>query len=254
MIATFDNGAKPLKGRVALVTGAARGIGRAIAYTLACRGAAVAVNYRSSQAQAEELSQLIGNQEGQCLLVQGDVANSEEAQTVVRRVLDEYKRLDILVNNAGITRDRSLRKMADDDWGDVINVNLNGVYYCTRAAFPVMVEQKYGRIINISSSSGSAIAGQANYAASKGGVVAFTKVVALEGAKFNITANCVSPGFTYTEMLAQVPDCMMEQIKSKIPLGRVAMPEEIGKAVAFLAAEADYITGQNLGIDGGLYM
>jgi acetoacetyl-CoA reductase len=244
-----------LYGRFALVTGAGRGIGRAIALELAHRGAAIAINYRSSLQDAESLKQEIDAMGADCMLVQGDVASSEEAHRVVKTVLDAWKRLDILVNNAGITRDRSMRKMADDEWADVINVNLNGTYYCTSAAIPAMIEQKFGRIINISSYVGQAgNFGQANYAASKGGIIAFAKAVAIEMAKYNITVNAVAPGFTCTEMLAKVPPNVLEQIKARIPLGRLAQPEEIAKATAFLAVDGGYITGQQININGGIYM
>jgi acetoacetyl-CoA reductase len=249
------NGHATLAGRVALVTGAGRGIGRAIALELAHRGADVAVNYRHSQVEAESLAEQIRDCGVQCRVVQGDVASSKEAHRVVQEVLDAWKRLDILVNNAGITRDRSLRKMADDEWSDVINVNLNGTYYATSAAIPAMMQQKFGRIINISSYVGQAgNFGQSNYAASKGGIIAFTKAAALELAKYNITINAVAPGFTCTEMLSNIPADVMEQIRAKIPLGRLARPEEIAKAAAFLASEADYMTGQQLNINGGIYM
>jgi acetoacetyl-CoA reductase len=249
------NGTAALHGRVALVTGAARGIGRAIALELAHRGAAVAVNYRTSLTEAESLAEEIRAAGVDCMLVQGDVGSSDQAHLVVKAVLDAWKRLDIVVNNAGITRDKSLRKMADDEWADVINVNLNGTYYCTSAAIPAMIEQKFGRIINISSYVGQAGSfGQANYAASKGGMVAFTKAVAIEMAKYNITVNAVSPGFTCTEMLAKIPDNVLDQIKAKIPMGRLARPEEIAKAAAFLATDADYITGQQISVNGGVYM
>lgn len=244
-----------LNGKVALVTGAARGIGRAIALEMACRGAAVAVNYRSSKAEAEDLAEQIKGMTVPCLLVPGDVAQPEEARRVVARVIEEWKRLDILVNNAGITRDRSMRKLDDDEWADVINVNLNGTFYCTSAAIPTMVEQNFGRIINISSFVGqSGNFGQANYAASKGGIIAFTKTVAIEMAKFNITANAVAPGFTATDMLTQVPANIQDQLKTKIPLGRFGTPEEVAKTVAFLATEGDYITGQQINVNGGIYM
>jgi acetoacetyl-CoA reductase len=244
-----------LKGRVALVTGGAKGIGGATALALSYRGAAVAVNYRSSQAAATALSDQIRDMGGECLLVQGDVSNPTEARAVVQRVIDEWQRLDILVNNAGITRDKSLRKMADDEWADVIKVNLNGTFYVTSAALPIMVEQKFGRIINITSMSGqTGNFGQANYAASKGGIMSFTKNLALELARYNITANAISPGYTCTDMIASIPSHLMEQVKAKIPLGRLAMPEEMAKAVVFLAADADYMTGQQLSINGGLFM
>ncbi len=244
-----------LNGRVALITGAARGIGRAIALELSHRGASVAVNYRSSKADAESLADEIRGSGGQCLLIQGDVASREDARRIVKTVTDAFNRIDVLVNNAGITRDKSLRKMVDDEWADVINVNLNGTYYCTSAVLPFMIQQKYGRIISITSLVGQAGAfGQANYAASKGGIVAFTKTVALEMAKYNITANCIAPGYTCTEMIKGIPDEVMEALKARIPMGRLARPEEIGKAVGFLAADADYITGQQIAINGGIFM
>lgn len=242
-----------LKGRVALVTGAARGIGRAISLALACRGAAVAVNYRASTDAAESLAREIEELGAECLLVQGNVAQKDEARAVVRRVLDHWKRLDVLVNNAGITKDRAaVPKIGEDEcWTEIINVNLNGTYYCTSAALPAMVEQNYGRIINISSYLGQ---GGASFAASEGGIIAFTKAVALEVARSNITANAVAPGFTSTEMMASIPSNLLEQIKEKIPMGRLGMPEEIAKAVVFLAAEGDYITGQQLNVNGGVYL
>jgi acetoacetyl-CoA reductase len=255
MATVNGNGTAALHGRVALVTGAGRGIGRAIALELAHRGAAVAVNYRVSLTEAESLQEEIEASGVDCLLVQGDVASSAQAHRVVKTVLDAWKRLDILVNNAGITRDKSLRKMADDEWADVINVNLNGTYYCTSAAIPTMIDQKYGRIINISSFVGQAgNFGQANYAASKGGMIAFTKAAAIEMAKYNVTVNTIAPGFTCTEMLSSIPSNVLEQIKAKIPMGRLARPEEVAKAVAFLAADGDYITGQQININGGVYM
>ena len=247
--------ANTLDGRVALVTGASRGIGRAIGMELARCGANIALNFRSDRKQAEIAAEEIRELGVDCLLVQGDVAKKGEAARIVREVLDKWQRLDILVNNAGITRDRSMRKMTDDDWAAVINVNLNGTFYCTSAAVPAMVNQRYGRIINISSVVGQMGAfGQANYSASKGGIIAFTKTLALEMAKFNVTANAIAPGFTSTEMVDAIPEDIAAQIKSKIPLGRFAMPEEIAKAAAFLAAEGDYITGQELNVNGGYHM
>jgi acetoacetyl-CoA reductase len=181
--------------------------------------------------------------------------SSAEARKVVESVLAEWKRIDILVNNAGITQDKSLRKMSDEDWTHVISVNLNGTYYCTSAVLPAMIEQNYGRIINISSVIGQVGGfGQANYAASKGGIIAFTKTVALEMAKFNITANCIAPGFTGTEMVTAIPEEVLTKICAKIPLRRLAKPEEIAKAAAFLAVDGDYITGQELNINGGIAM
>ncbi|HTV65974.1 MAG TPA: 3-oxoacyl-[acyl-carrier-protein] reductase [Bryocella sp.] len=244
-----------LAGRVALVTGASRGIGRAIAVELARRGAHVALNFRSDEKQAESAAAEIAALGVECMLVQGDVAKKGEAARIVKEVLEKWQRLDILVNNAGITRDRTMRKMTDDDWAAVINVNLNGTFYCTSAAIPAMINQRYGRIINISSVVGQMGAfGQANYSASKGGIIAFTKTLALEMAKFNVTANAIAPGFTATEMVDAIPEEIAAQIKAKIPLGRFATTEEIAKAAAFLAAEGDYITGQELNVNGGYHM
>jgi acetoacetyl-CoA reductase/3-oxoacyl-[acyl-carrier protein] reductase len=187
--------------------------------------------------------------------MQGDISDRREGRRIVHELLEKYGRLDILVNNAGITRDRSIRKMSDEDWIEVIETNLNSMFYCTSAVLPAMIEQKYGRIVNIASFSGQAgNFGQANYAASKGGIIAFTKVLALELAKFNITANVVAPGFTATDMLAAVPDDIQEQIRARVPLRRFAKPEEIAKAVAFLICDGDYITGQQININGGIYM
>jgi acetoacetyl-CoA reductase len=246
---------QPLQFKVALVTGASRGIGRAIARELAERGATVVINFRNSVRHAEELREEIEQSGGECRLLQGDISDRDEARRLIRELLDVYGRLDILVNNAGITRDKSIRKMTDEDWAEVIDNNLNSIFYCTSAVIPSMVEHKYGRIVNIASFSAQAgNFGQANYAASKGGIIAFTKVIALELAKFNITANVVAPGFTSTDMLAAVPGDLQDQIRTRIPMRRFAEPEEIAKAAAFLICDGDYITGQQININGGLYM
>ncbi len=245
----------PLQFKIALVTGASRGIGRAIARELADRGATVVINFRNSVGPAEELRQEIEHNGGEAHLLRGDVSNRLEARRLVRDLLDIYGRLDILVNNAGITRDRSIRRMSDEEWAEVIETNLNSIFYCCSAAIPAMVDQMYGRIINIASFSGQAgNFGQANYAASKGGIIAFTKVLALELAKYNITANVVAPGFTATDMLSAIPGDILDQIRSRIPLRRFAQPEEIARAAAFLICDGDYITGQQININGGLYM
>jgi acetoacetyl-CoA reductase/3-oxoacyl-[acyl-carrier protein] reductase len=249
------NGWGSLKGKVALVTGASRGIGRAIAIELARRGANIALDYRSDSDHAESAAAEIRELGVECIPIQGDISKKGEAKRVVKEVLDKWQRLDILVNNAGITRDRGIRKMTDDDWSQVIDVNLSGTFYCTSAALPAMINQRYGRIINIASVVGQMGAfGQANYSASKGGIIAFTKTLALEMAKFNITANSIAPGFTSTEMVDAIPEEIAAQIKAKIPLGRFATPQEIASAAAFLAADGDYITGQELNINGGYHM
>jgi NAD(P)-dependent dehydrogenase (short-subunit alcohol dehydrogenase family) len=244
-----------LEGKYAIVTGASRGIGRAIALELAREGCTVGVNYQHNQALAEEVAAEIKSIGRECMLLQANVADPTEARAMVRRFLDAYGRLDIMVNNAGITRDRSLRKMTDEDWLQVIQTNLNAVFFCTTAAMQPMIEQQYGRIINISSMNGQTAAfGQANYGASKGGIIAFSKTAALELAKYGITVNVVAPGFTLTDMLSKVPEEVQNQIKARIPLGRFGLPEEMAKAVVFLAADGDYITGQQINVNGGAYM
>lgn len=246
---------RPLEGKIALITGASRGIGRAIAMELASLGAAVAVNFRTSLSAAEELRREIHQAGCDCELFQGDISDRQHARKLIQDVVDSFHRVDILVNNAGITRDRSIRKMTDDDWAEVIDTNLNSVFYCTSAAVPAMIEHKFGRIVSIASYSGQAgNFGQANYAASKGGIIAMTKVLALELARYNITANVVSPGFTATELVTAIPADTLEQILARIPLRRLAQPEEVAKAVAFLICNGDYITGQQINVNGGLYM
>jgi acetoacetyl-CoA reductase/3-oxoacyl-[acyl-carrier protein] reductase len=244
-----------LNDKIAIVTGASRGIGKAIALELAREGAKVALNYQSNEALAENVASEIRAAGGECMLARANVADSAEARGLIKTVVDKWGRLDILVNNAGITRDKSLRKMTDDDWSAVIGTNLNAVYYCTTAAMQPMMAQKFGRIINISSMNGQIPAfGQANYSASKGAIIAFTRTAALELAKTGITVNVIAPGFTLTDMLSQVPEDVQNTIKARIPMGRFGLPEEIAKAVTFLAADADYITGAQINVNGGAYM
>jgi acetoacetyl-CoA reductase len=248
------DGQGSLTGKVALVTGASRGIGHAIALELARRGADVAVNYHASHDEAEELVQQICDMGRRAIVAQGQIGDPTEARAIVKRVQEELGRLDILVNNAGITRDHSIRKITDAEWHEVISVNLDGTYYMTSAAIPGMIDRKFGRIISISSYVAEAgNFGQANYAASKGGIIAFTRTIALELAKYNITANCVAPGFTLTDMLSHVPEEVQAQIKSRIPMGRFGSVEDVAKATGFLAADADYITGETLNVNGGVY-
>jgi len=244
-----------LNGKTALVTGASRGIGRAIAIELAREGAKVAVNYQSNEAKAKEVASDIQKLGGTCVLKKANLANPKEARAVVKEVADEFGHLDILVNNAGITRDKLLSRMTDEDWLEVIATNLNAVFFCTSAAIPIMTAQSYGRIVNIASMNGQVGAvGQANYSAAKGGVIAFTRTAALELARSNITVNAISPGFTETDMFAKVPANIQAQIRGRIPLNRFAQPEEIAKAVIYLVADGDYITGQTFGINGGAFM
>ena len=244
-----------LKGKVALVTGASRGIGRHIALQLAQRGADVAINYRSRQHEGDEVAREIEATGDRALAFQADLSKMPEARSLVRQVQEQWGRIDILVNNAGITKDKSMKKLTDDDWNDVLDTNLGSVYATCSEVLKIMMDQKYGRIINITSFVGQAgNFGQANYAASKGGIIAFTKTLALEMAKYNITVNAIAPGFTETEMLAQVPENIREQIIARVPMGRFGKPEEIARAVVFLAAEGDYITGQQINVNGGVYM
>jgi acetoacetyl-CoA reductase len=246
---------KSLAGKVALVTGASRGIGRAIAIELANRGATVAINCHSNLIRAADVRDEIVNGGGTSEIFQGDIATSFEARRVIQDVIGVYAKIDILVNNAGITRDRSIRKMTDDDWTEVIATNLNSAFYCTSAAIPSMIEQNFGRIVSVASFVGQAgNFGQANYAASKGGLIAFTKVLALELAKYNITANVIAPGFTETEMTVQIPPDRLQVIREKIPMRRLAQPQEIAKAAAYLICDGDYITGQQINVNGGIYM
>ena len=244
-----------LDGQVAIVTGGSRGIGKAIALELARLGAKVAVNYHSGATEAEQVVAQIKENGGEALALQADVSDKDSARKLVNQVVERWGQLDVLVNNAGITRDKTLKNMEDDDWAKVISTNLNSVYYTVTAARPIMMEKGHGRIINISSFVGQAgNFGQSNYSASKGGIIAFTKSAAQELAKYNITINAIAPGFTETEMLQQVPEKIREKILAKIPMGRFGKPEEIARAVVFLAADGDYITGQQINVNGGVYM
>jgi NAD(P)-dependent dehydrogenase (short-subunit alcohol dehydrogenase family) len=244
-----------LEGRTALVTGGSRGIGRAIVLELAREGAKVALNYQSSDAKAQEVVDEIAKFGGTCVLAKANLADPKEARAMVKRIADQFTHLDVLVNNAGITRDKLLPRMTDEDWLEVIQTNLNAVFFCTSAAIPIMTVQSYGRIINIGSMNGQIGAvGQANYSASKGAIIAFTRTAALELAKSNITVNVIAPGFTETDMFAKVPANMQAQIRGRIPLNRFAQPEEIARAAIYLIADGDYITGQQINVNGGAFM
>jgi NAD(P)-dependent dehydrogenase (short-subunit alcohol dehydrogenase family) len=244
-----------LEGKTALVTGASRGIGRAIAIELAREGAKVAINYSSSASKAKEVAEEIHKQGGTAIICQADIGKSKEVRAMIDLVVKEFGHLDILVNNAGITRDAMLTRMSDEQWAEVVHTNLNGCFYCTSAVIPVMAAQSYGRIVNVSSVNGQVPAmGQANYSASKGGIIAFTRTAALELVNSGITVNAVTPGYTETDMFDAVPPTLQTVIKGKIPMGRFAHPEEIAKAVLFLVADGDYITGHTLNVNGGIYM
>ncbi len=245
-----------LAGKIALVTGGSRGIGRATAVLLAKAGADVAVNYAGNQAAAEEVEKIIKDLGRRVLLLKGDVADPAQAADMVDQVIKEFGRLDILVNNAGITRDNLLMRMKDEEWDAVINTNLKGMYNCTKAATKPMMKQKYGRIINMSSVVGvNGNAGQANYAAAKAGAIGFTKAVAKELASRNITANVIAPGLIDTDMTSGLPEKAKEDMLKAIPLGALGQAEDIAQAVLFFASDAaKYITGQTLHVDGGMVM
>ena len=244
-----------LQGKVALITGGSRGIGAAVAQALATAGAAVAVCARNGEAAAATAS-TIAAQGGQALGVAADVSRAEDAERLVKACLERFGRLDILVNNAGITRDGLVLRMKDGDWSDVLAVNLNGAFYCARAALRVILKQKQsGRIINIGSVVGSmGNAGQANYVTSKAGLIGLTKALAREVAARGVTVNLVAPGFIETDMTASLPDAVKETYRGQIPLGRFGTAADVAAAVAFLASDgAAYITGQVIHVNGGMW-
>jgi acetoacetyl-CoA reductase len=247
-------GTYDLKDKVVIVTGSSKGIGATIAKEFAKRGAKVVVNYNSSSAAAESVVDEITQFGGTAIACKANVAHIEEAKLLIEKTKNEFGRIDILINNAGITRDRTFRKMTAEEWHEVINVNLNSIYYTTSAVINTMLEQKYGRIINISSIIGQAGGfGQTNYSAAKAGMIGFTKSLALETAKSGITVNAVCPGYIETEMTAEIPANVMEQIINRIPMKRLGQTSEVAEACLFLAT-SDYITGQCINVNGGVYM
>jgi 3-oxoacyl-[acyl-carrier protein] reductase len=246
-----------LEGKIAIVTGAGRGgrgIGRGIALALAQAGARVVITSRSNIADAEAVAEAVRETGRTALAISCDVSDAASVESLFATVKEQLGRVDILVNNAGITRDTLLLRMSEDDWDGVLDANLKGTFLCTRAAAKLMLKQKYGRIINITSVNGQVGSpGQANYSASKAGMIGFTKSVARELASRNITVNAVAPGFIDTQMTDFVSGDSREKLLEKIPLGRFGSPEDVGAAVAFLASDAaSYITGQTLTVDGGL--
>jgi len=245
-----------LTGKIAVVTGGSRGIGRAICQRLAAQGAKVIVNYVSNPAAAEETVESIRAQGGSAESVQFNVAVPGEIEAAFQKILEEQGRVDILVNNAGITRDGLLMKMKEEQWDEVLNTNLKGVFLCTKAVTRAMMKQRWGRIINITSVIGFAgNAGQANYAAAKAGIIGFTKSVARELASRGITVNGVAPGYIVTDMTKDLSEEISNTIKGEIPMGILGEAEDVAGAVAYLASDdARYVTGQFLHVNGGMFM
>jgi 3-oxoacyl-[acyl-carrier protein] reductase len=245
---------KTLEGQVALVTGGGRGIGRATVLALAGKGAAVAVNYSRSRDEAEAVAAQIRAAGGRAEAIQADVSAAEQAERLIEETVERLGRLDLLINDAGITRDNLLLRMGEAEWDAVLDVNLKGTFLCTKAALRRMLRQKSGRIVNVTSIIGiTGQAGQANYAASKAGIIGFTKSVAREVASRGILVNAVAPGFIATQMTDALPAEQRETVARQIPLGRIGQPEDVAGVILFLCSpQASYITGQVLVVDGGL--
>ena len=246
---------KRLDGQTAIVTGAGRGIGRAIAKELAATGANVVVNYVTSADAARELAREIEELGPKALVVQADVTEYDQVGEMIKQTIEAFGQIDILVNNAGITRDKTLKNMTREHWDEVIDVNLGSLFNCTKQVLPFMLERKSGKIVNISSfvAQGGNV-GQSNYAATKAGIIGFTKSLALEVSRHGITVNAVCPGFTETDMLMTVPEHIRQRILDKIPMGRFGKPEEIASCVRYIVTEADYMTAQAISINGGVYI
>ena len=243
-----------LQGKCALVTGGSRGIGRAVCLELARQGARVAVNYAGNAAAAEETVRACEALGAEAFAIQADVADAAACEAMVKEVLARFGRLDILVNNAGVTRDGLMPMMKEADWDAVLDTNLKGAFHCMKAVYRPMMKQKYGRIVNLSSIVGlRGNAGQANYAASKAGLIGLTKSMAKELAARNVTVNAVAPGFIDTDMTAALPEKAREAMLTTIPMGRLGQAEDVAKAVAFFAGDdSAYVTGQVLCVDGGM--
>ena len=245
-----------MEGRVALVTGGSRWIGRAIAVRLAKSGAKVAVAYRSNDEAAEETAKLVREAGTECEVFRGDVSSSDDVAALMKGVNDAFGQVEILVNNAGMTRDNIMMRMKDAEFDEVIQTNLKGTYLCTRAALRAMVRARWGRIVNLSSVVAlMGNAGQANYAASKAGIIGITKSVAREVANRGITVNAVAPGYVLTELTEGLPEEIKGRVLEQIPVGRFGEPEDVAEVVAFLAGDgAAYVTGQTITVDGGMVM
>ncbi|HZX96479.1 MAG TPA: beta-ketoacyl-ACP reductase [Myxococcales bacterium] len=246
---------KRLSGKVAVVTGSSRGIGKAIARALAAEGANMAVHYCRGREQADGLAAEFERGGSRVGVFQADVSRPEDCHRLLEQAARQLGPVDILVNNAGVNRDKSIRKMSASEWDEVIHTNLDSVFHCTKAALEPMISRGWGRILNIASIIGQTGAfGQANYAAAKAGVIAFTKSVAQEVAKYGVTVNAICPGFVDTDMIASMPQAAKEAVKGRIPLGRFGDADEVARLVRFLCTEGDWITGAQLNINGGQYM
>ena len=247
---------KFLTGKVALVTGASRGIGRAVALKLADAGAKVAINFAGNLEKAEEVKAEIESRGGEAILVQGKVDNLEVVNAIVKKIVETWGTVDILINNAGINRDNLLLKMTETEFDEVIATNLKGVFNCTKAVTRIMMKQRSGKIVNMTSVVGlTGNAGQANYAAAKSGIIGFTKSVAKELAARGVNVNAIAPGFITTDMTAKLPEKIKEESLNQIPLGKFGTPEDVANLAAFLVSEqAAYITGQVVNVDGGMAM
>ncbi len=245
-----------LEGKTAVITGASRGIGRTTAIYLARAGAAVAINYTRNREKAEEVKQLIMSEGGTAEIFQADVVDYSQCENLMQSAIDHFRRIDILINNAGITRDNLLARMKTEEWQEVIDTNLNGVYNCCRAVLRPLLKQKSGgRIINVASVAGiHGNTGQANYAAAKGGVIAFTKTLAKELGSRDIAVNAVAPGFIETEMTDQLSEQVKAQVLEQIALRRLGKPEDVAEVILFLASSSGYVTGQVIPVDGCLSM
>ena len=247
---------KFLAGKVALVTGASRGIGRAVALKLSDAGAKVAINFAGNLVKAEEVKAEIESRGGEAVLVQGSVDNFEVVNDIVKKIVETWGTVDILINNAGITRDNLLLKMSESEFDEVIATNLKGVFNCTKAVSRIMMKKRSGKIVNMASVVGlMGNAGQTNYAAAKAGIIGFTKSAAKELAARGVTVNAIAPGFINTDMTATLPEKIKEETLNQIPLGKFGTPEDVANLAAFLVSEqAAYITGQVINVDGGMVM